>query len=93
MKEAPFVNGHYQLKIGVRYTAAVRINSGLGPPYETAGVVVNPDLHVPASLNVVNPVGSTFWPIEPDSYPGGHQTRRFALTCSEWGSYPLGFNR
>ena len=81
---APLVGGQYQLRIGVRYTVALRINPG-NRQYK-AGVELNPDLHVPTSLNVVNPVGST-----------GHvaitelHTRRFALTCSEWGSFPLGY--
>jgi hypothetical protein len=91
VRAAPFVNGHYQLKIGVRYTAAVRIMNGV-PPWDKAGVAVNPDLHVPASLNLVNPVASTgHIPIDYSRYPDGHHTRRFAVTCSEWGSYPLGF--
>jgi hypothetical protein len=78
------VNGQYPVRVGVRYTVALHIDEGNGQ--YTAGVEINPDLHVPASLNVQNRVGST-----------GHvritaaHTRRFAFTPSQPGSYPLGF--
>ena len=78
------VNGQFPLRIGVRYMVALHIQPGNGAYY--AGVEINPDLYVPQSLNVINRVGST-----------GHvritsaHTRRFALTCSQPGSFPLGF--
>ena len=63
------------------------------PPFGTAGTCqllagleMNPDLHVPASLNVLNPIaGTRHVPIAED------HTRRFSFTCTEWGSFPLGF--
>ena len=79
------VNGQIPLTVGVRYTVGAHIHVGAGASY-TAGLEVNPSLHVPASLNLLNRVGAT-----------GHvavtepQTRKFAFTPSEPGSFPLGF--
>ena len=84
--KAPLINGQYHLRIGVRYTVAVRINPGALHIKYKAGLEVNPDLHVPAALALENPVGST-----------GHivirtnQTRSFGVTCTKAGSYPLGY--
>jgi hypothetical protein len=85
--EAPIENGQYKLEIGVRYTVEVHIALGEPPcaPYP-AGLEMNPDLHVPTSLNLINPVGATnFIRIE------APHTRTFAITCSQFGSFPLGF--
>ena len=79
------INGQVPLTVGVRYTVGVHIHVGAGATY-TAGLEVNPSLHVPASLNLLNRVGAT-----------GHvavtepQTRKFAFTPSQPGSFPLGF--
>jgi hypothetical protein len=51
-----------------------------------AGLEVNADLRVPASLHVQNSIAGT----RHISITTRH-TRRFAFTCSEWGSFPLGF--
>jgi hypothetical protein len=78
-------NGQVPLTIGVRYTVAVKIDRGTFATY-TAGVEVNPSLQVPASLNLLNRVAATgFVPVTEE------QTRRFAFTPSEPGSFPLGF--
>ncbi len=78
------VNGQVPLRVGVRYTVAVHIQAGNG--LYSAGVEVNPDLHVPAALNLSNRVGTTGHVRITDTH-----TRRFALTCSQPGSFPLGF--
>jgi hypothetical protein len=78
------VNGQFPVWIGVRYTVALRINPGNGQ--YRAGVEINPDLFVPASLNVVNRVGSTRHVRITERH-----TRRFAFTPSDVGSFPLGF--
>jgi hypothetical protein len=81
--KAPLINGQYHLRIGVRYTVAVRINPGA--VQHPAGLEVNPDLHVPAALALENPVGTTFKSITTS------QTRSFGVTCTQAGSYPLGY--
>jgi hypothetical protein len=63
---------------------ALRINSGNGQ--YCAGVEVNPDLYVPASLNVVNRIASTS-----HIRITQRHIRRFGFTPSEVGSFPLGF--
>jgi hypothetical protein len=78
------VNGHFPVSIGVTYVAAMRINPGNGQ--YSAGLEINPDLHVPASLNVVNRVGSTS-----HIRITARHTRRYAFTPSQPGSLPLGF--
>ena len=82
--KARLVNGDYQLRIGVRYTVAVRINPG--GVHHAAGLEVNPDLHVPASLALENPVASTG-----HIFITSNQTRTFGVTCTQPGSFPLGY--
>lgn len=43
------------------------------------------DLHVPAALKVVNPIGLT------TAWVTADVTRVFAVTCTQPGSFPLGF--
>jgi hypothetical protein len=81
--QAPLVNGHYQLRIGVRYTIAVRLNPGA--VHHVASVEVNPDLHVPATLKVPNQTGTTY------QWITSAATRAFVVTCTQPGSFPLGF--
>jgi Phosphodiester glycosidase/Carboxypeptidase regulatory-like domain len=79
------VNGQVPLTVGVRYTVGVHINADVDATY-TAGVEVNSSLNVPASLNLLNRVSATHhWPVT------GPQTRQFAFTPSQPGSFPLGF--
>lgn len=60
----------------------------LGEP-DYGSVRVNPDLRVPATLNVANIGGHTVQnTASPVVYP---HTRRLAFTCSHFGTYPLGF--
>jgi len=76
------------LKIGVRYTANVHVLPGStyqGPD----AIKVNPDLHVPVSLNVEN-IGGQVISLSDAAVVYQH-SRRFAFTCSQWGSFPLGF--
>jgi len=99
-------NGQSQLSIGVRYTADVTIQPGHPSSAYTAGTELNPSLHVPASLNVLDggfsapgalPTGSctaNSTCASGDCNATTHQCnshRRYALTCSDFGSFPLGF--
>ncbi|MGC2402861.1 MAG: phosphodiester glycosidase family protein, partial [Acidobacteriaceae bacterium] len=79
------INGQVPLTIGVRYAAGVKVQRGSFPSY-TVGVVVNSSLPVPASLNVLNRVVATGFVPETEE-----QTRKFAFTPSEPGSFLLGF--
>ncbi len=81
--QAPLVNGHYQLLVGVRYTVAVRLNPGA--VHNNVRVLVNPDLRVPASVKLINSWGPT------DDWVTADETRVFAVTCTEPGSFPIGF--
>ncbi len=81
--QAPLINGHYQLRIGVRYTVAVRLNPGA--VHHIASVWLNPDLHVPSSLKVINPLYTTY------QWITSTHTRAFAVTCTQPGTFPLGF--
>ena len=65
-----------QLTIGVRYVVDVVLQPGSGYGWDSvtecnagdmdcASVEVNPDLRVPGSLNIVNPIGATFAEIKP----------------------------
>ncbi len=78
-------NGQVPVTIGVRYTVGVKIDHGTFTTY-TAGVQVNQSLQVPASLNLLNRVAATGFVAVMEE-----QTRRFAFTPSEPGSFPLGF--
>ena len=99
-------NGQSQLMIGVRYTVDVVVQPGHPSEDYTAGTEVNPSLHVPASLHLLNATYSTpsLLPTATCSYDTNcgsgdcnkitHQCnmhRRYALTCSDFGSFPLGF--
>jgi Phosphodiester glycosidase len=79
------INGQVPLTIGVRYTVGVKIRRGTFATY-TAGVEVNPSLPVPTSLNVLNRVGATGHVLVTEE-----QTRKFAFTPSQPGSFPVGF--
>ena len=96
VREAPFVNGHYQLKVGVRYTAAVRIMNGV-PPWDMAGVEVNPDCTCRrrSTLSTRSQAPTTFKSTIQDiltaTTPGGSQSRAAngALTrLASWWSAP-----
>ena len=76
----PLQNGHYQLRIGQKYTVEVDIKKGATPDY-LGGVAVNPALNVPASLKINDRSGATnHVPITSD------HVRRFSIVCSELGS-------
>ncbi len=71
------------------------VNDGCPASFESestpdeASVRVNPDLRVPAALNVEDVGGHTVQGTSlPIVYP---HSRRFGFTCSQWGSFPLGF--
>lgn len=90
---APFVSGHYQLKIGQKYTIEVEIDPRDIEGYE-AGVDFNPDLlwpmqprseNDPASLIINNRTGTTPFLVE------DHEIRRLSVVCTEPGSFPVGF--
>jgi hypothetical protein len=77
------VPANTNLKIGVRYTANVTLSPGDGN--HSAAIWANPDLRIPKSLNVLNPIGETSDRIQVQ------HTRRFAFTCTDWGNFALGF--
>ncbi len=81
-----------QCVVGVRYTVDVVVHRGTGPD-NAAGVEVNDALNVPASLQLVNRRGSTYVSNIGDANgtPVIETHRRFALTCTQEGNFPLGF--
>ena len=82
-----------ELTVGVRYTVDVVVHRGSGPD-NAAGVEINDALGVPASLKLVNRRGSTYVEnVGVDSYgsPVDETHRRYALTCTQEGNFPLGF--
>ncbi len=81
----PIHNGHYQLRIGQKYTVEVDIEKGTTPDY-TGGIEVNPALDIPASLKINNRTGATNGITIKDDH-----TRRFSIVCSQPGSFPVGF--
>jgi hypothetical protein len=88
------------LTIGVRYTVKVHVKPGKGATHDDVGcesekhnaavevnpaLQVNPAWEVPASLNIVNRLPGATFPITKE------HDLRFAFTCSQPGTYPLGF--
>jgi len=79
-----------QLVVGERYTVDVVVHAGSGTD-NACGVEINEALGIPSSLKLVNRFGSTY---VADVSEGGSVVethRRFALTCTQPGNFPLGF--
>ena len=79
-----------QLTVGVRYTVDVIVQRGSGAN-NAAGVEINEILNVPAALQIVNRFGSTFVSDVSSEGTVSETHRRFALTPTEPGNFPLGF--
>lgn len=90
---APFVNGHYQLRIGQKYTIEVQIDPRAIAGYQ-AGLIFNPDLLWPMELRSSLDPASLLINDRRLTTPfvvAGHETRRSSVVCSEPGSFPVGF--
>jgi hypothetical protein len=73
------------LTVGLRYTVDVTVEPGAFEFVWSGGVEINPTLGMPPSVKLMDPDGSTYAPIPTETH------RRFAITCSEPGNFPLGF--